>query len=65
MSALEPPFLAYCCISPHGAVIRGTLSVTADDSWRKLRAAVSEPDTLIDKGWKVWMVECRKVAEAP
>ena len=56
----EPPWAltAYCAISPRGQPISATIANDADVAWRIMRGAVSEPDTLIDKGWKVARLRC-------
>lgn len=45
--------VAFCAISPAGALIMATIRADPDDAWRALRAALSEPDTLHEKGWRV------------
>jgi hypothetical protein len=49
---------AYVCMTPHGGLIPSTIRRTEDESWKELRASVTEPDTLIDKGWTVQRLEC-------
>lgn len=51
-------FNAYICVSPQGHAIPITIRRNADESWRVLRASITEPDTLIDKGWEVHVVSC-------
>jgi hypothetical protein len=46
----------FICVSPSGGPIPATIRSNADESWRVLRASVTEPDTLIDKGWTVHVV---------
>jgi len=48
----------YCAVTPNGQPIRATIGITPDDAWRKLRAALSEPDTLRDKGWRIGLLRC-------
>lgn len=50
--------VAYICVSPHGSLIRSTIRPDPDEAWRVLRASLTEPDTLIDKGWKVQRLAC-------
>lgn len=49
---------AYICVSPGGNPVPETIRPSADESWRVLRASITEPDTLIDKGWEVHVVSC-------
>jgi hypothetical protein len=56
MSAFETT--AFICVSPRGNLIRSTIRRDPDEAWRELRASVSEPDTLIDKGWTVRRMTC-------
>jgi hypothetical protein len=49
---------AFICVSPHGNLIRSTIRPDADESWRVLRESITEPDTLIDKGWTVRRMSC-------
>lgn len=50
--------VAYICVSPRGAAIRSTIRHDRDASWLVLREAVSEPDTLIARGWTVERLSC-------
>lgn len=50
---------AYAAVSPRGNVIMKTIAPTADEAWRSLRRQISEPDTLIDRGWRVGRLLCR------
>lgn len=47
---------AYVAVSPKGAAIPSTIRPTADDAWAALRASITDPDTLIEKGWHVHRV---------
>ena len=48
---------AYVAVSPRGAPIISTIRQTADESWRQLRASLSDPDSLHDAGWHIRIVE--------
>jgi hypothetical protein len=48
---------AYICVSPHDTPILSTIRASADEAWRVLRASITEPDTLIEKGWTVHLCE--------
>jgi hypothetical protein len=50
--------IAYCAVSPSGWPIATTIASSADVAWRNMRASVTEPDTLTDKGWKVATLRC-------
>lgn len=47
---------AYICVSPRGSPIPTTIRNTMDESWNILRSSIMDPDTLIDKGWKLHRV---------
>ncbi len=65
---IKPPrdarlFEAYAAISPRGHVIRTTIRPDADEAWRAMRAAVTEPDALHDRGWGIARLACHYVGE--
>lgn len=47
---------AYMAVSPQGSPIPSTIRQTADEAWQVLRASITEPDSLIEKGWHVHRV---------
>jgi hypothetical protein len=49
---------AFICVSPRGNLIRDTIRSDSDEAWRVLRAAVTQPDMLIDAGWTVHRMSC-------
>lgn len=65
---IKPPldarlFDIYAAISPHGRVIRQTVSHDPDAAWRSIRASVTDPDSLHDKGWRIARLSCHLEAE--
>lgn len=53
LPSLHPQLRAYIACTPNGTGIAATIRPTADEAWRELRASLSEPDTLIDRGWHI------------
>ena len=49
----EQTLTLYGAATPSGTVIGSTVRQTPDEAWRVLRQSVTEPDTLIDRGWHV------------
>lgn len=53
---------AYICVSPRGLLIRQTIRCYPDESWQVLLASsVSEPNTLVARGWTVEKLSCELV----
>lgn len=53
LPSLHHPLPGYVACAPNGTACPSTLRSTPDDAWRALRASITEPDTLIDKGWHI------------
>jgi len=51
-------FNLYCALAPSGQPIKQTIGQTPDEAWQSLRAQITEPDTLHDRGWRIAMVRC-------
>ena len=51
-------FSLYCALSPNGQPIKQTVAHTPDEAWQSLRAQITEPDTLHERGWRIAVVRC-------
>ena len=51
-------FPLYCAITPSGQPIRAAIGRTPDAAWQSLRAQVTDPDTLHERGWRIALVRC-------